>query len=98
MTGDVFLATKGGQSRKLALVEVSFFPKNKDIKLTTTTDADGKFRISLPHGDYSVMAQTELEVPSEITGTIRPKVFSWVVKFTASEANQMLSLNNTNVF
>lgn len=88
LTGDVFLATEGGTAIKPPLLEINFIP-DKTVKsdvITIQTDADGKFNVDLPRGKYTISAIYHG----------RGNFATWFLNFTASEADQKLSLNNSN--
>jgi len=108
VSGDVFIATNGAGVYKLGAVQMKFFRKSgvpnlkSDEKTDwdklspvaeTTTDSEGRFTVTLPHGDYIVVAHAY----RLLTGHVRAELYNWEAPLSVSGSETKLSLNNQNL-
>lgn len=56
ISGEVFLITKGGSSVKIGLAEIKLQDRKTDEIFKTTTNADGRFTLKAPYGEYILTA------------------------------------------
>lgn len=92
--GELFIKTADGQTKRLSALTVKFIKKEKfeslknseitiaDADYFTTTDADGKFSVKVPNGEYVAVADyTENDIP-----------FIWRVPFIASGGEKQIPM------
>lgn len=56
ISGEVFLVTKGGSNVKIGLAEIKLQNRKTDEIFKTTTNADGRFTLKAPYGEYILTA------------------------------------------
>lgn len=103
--GDIFLASNDEQPNRFPAMQIKFIKKEKfnksgsdeiamtDVDYFATTDADGKFSVRLPKGEYIAAADFKREKSSEYRTFYEH--YYWRVPFTTETKN--ISLNNSNM-
>lgn len=98
--GDIFFTRGNGQSLRFSAVTVKIVKKEKaanseisiaDTDYFATSDADGKFSVKIPNGEYTAAADVAGQ-----DGYGDPVNYQWRVPFTANGGEKKLSLNNLN--
>ncbi len=95
ISGQVFVVTKGGENYKMGLVTVLFVKEKAtggalpvgEVK----TDADGKFTLKLPKGNYLVYALAQRTIYKET------EHYSWKVPIALTKDKEQLFLSNDNL-
>lgn len=107
ISGEIFIATKGGQNFKLGAVPVYVFKKSsidgyREVKSSafnflssaadkTISDSDGRFSIKLPAGEYFLAVEAERDVFG------KTESYQWLIPVSANREKVTVSLNNQNM-
>ena len=107
VNGEIFVATKGEGNFKLGAVKIKIFKKSQVDGLEKSGDkaavsflkpdkeavsnADGKFSVVVPKGDYVAVAFAKRTTLGETES------YSWKVPFTADGTETDLMLSNQNM-
>ena len=89
--GQIFVVTQGAGTYKLSLVSVFVQKQSGEPVATVKTDADGKFSLKLPRGEYAFKAYASRKVWDET------EFYEWDVPVRLEQAKQQVFLSNDNV-
>lgn len=107
ISGEVFVATKGGQNIKLGALPIYVFKKSsvagyQEVNQSVfkflssavkkvVSDSEGKFSVKLPRGEYYLAAEAERDVFGKTEN------YQWTIPVSADKEKISVSMNNQNM-
>ncbi|HEY8560210.1 MAG TPA: hypothetical protein VIL74_07525 [Pyrinomonadaceae bacterium] len=88
--GQMFIVTKGAGNYKLGLVTIFFFRGSEPVA-SVKTDADGKFSIKIPRGEYIIQAASSRKIFDDT------EFYKWNLPVKLTEAKHQIFLSNDNL-